>query len=61
MRAETPGLYHHEVSHGVMYKLLMGAVTVPLVRGTVGCPGQVEDCKQACTWLVVLATNILKH
>ena len=61
MGPRTPGHYQHEVSHGVMNKLLMGAVTVPLVRGNVGCPGEVEDCKQACAWLVVLATNILKH
>ena len=50
-----------EVSHGIMYKLLRRAVTVPLVRGTVDCSGEVEDCRQACTWLVVLATNMLKH
>ena len=31
----------HEVSHGVRYKLLIGVATVPLVRGTVGCPGEV--------------------
>ena len=52
MGLKTPGHYPCEVSHGVMYKVLMGAATVPLVRGTVGCPGEVDDCKQACTWLV---------
>ena len=36
-----------------------GAVTVPCSKeGTVDCPGEVENYKQA--WLVVLATNILK-
>ena len=53
--------FPYEVSHGVRYRLLIGAAAVPLVRGTVGCPGEVEDCKWACTWLVVPATNILKH
>ena len=61
MGPKTPGHYPHEVSHGVMYTLLMGVATVPLVRGTMGCLGEVEDCRQACTRLVVLATNILKH
>ena len=61
MGLKTPRHYLHEVSHGVMYKLLMGAAPVPLARGTVGCLGEVEDCKQACARLVVLATNILKH
>ena len=38
-----------EVSHGIMYKLLRGAATVPLVRGTVDCSGEVEDHRQSCT------------
>ena len=37
-----------EVSHGIMHKLLRGAATVPFVRGTVDCSGEVEDCRQAC-------------
>ena len=49
-----------EVSHGIMYKLLSRTATVPLVKGTVGCSGEVEDHRQPCVWLVVLATNILK-
>ena len=31
--------YHHKVSHGVRYRVVMGAVTVPLVRGTMYCSG----------------------
>ena len=50
-----------EVSHGIMYKLLRGAATVPLVSSTVDCSGEVEDFRQAYAWLPVLATNILKH
>ena len=61
MGPKTHAPYHCKVSHGVRYKLLMGVVTVPLVRGTVGCPGEVEDHQQACAWLVVLSTNILKY
>ena len=41
MVLKTPGAYPCKVGHGIMYKLLMGAATVPLVRGTVGCPGEV--------------------
>ena len=40
MVQRTPG-HNCKVSQGIMYKLLMGAVTVPLVRGTVDWPGEV--------------------
>ena len=58
-RTQRPCLI--EVSHGIMYKLFKRATTMPVVRGTVICSGEVEDCRQGCAWLVVLATNILKH
>ena len=47
--AEDPRLFHHEVRHGVINKLLMGGSNSALVRGPVGCSGEVKDCKQACT------------
>ena len=60
MGQKTQGPCHPEISHGVIYKLLMGGtVIVSLVRGTLGCPGEMKDHKQACAWLVVLATNVL--
>ena len=59
MGPKTHMPYHHKVSHGVRYKVLMGAVTVPLVRGHHVMFWKVKGSKGR--ELAALVTNILKY
>ena len=59
MGHKTHAPYHHKVSHGVKYKEVMGAATMPLVRGHHVLFWRVEGSKGR--ELAALVTNILKY